>query len=355
VGGLGTPSSTAKTTRPGRYGEVLNVLPPGNAGNVDAAALAQLGPGKAADDPSSLLSGLSDPQGFFTTATPTQPRNFADQLERYDALNTRSPGSLTDAQLSSYFKEAPLGVAPADVVRVEHPRPGVTIRWDKDGVPHISGRTDADVAYGAGYADIETRMFLTDVLRHTGAATMAQFVGPTKANIAQDAAQLRVAPYTPAQLTRQIENLARRSPEARRLVHAFDAYIAGMNAEQDSLCPASTASVPLPGGLGMGFGEHCPVEYAALQRPPAPYTREDIVSIASLVGGIFGTGGGGQYTNAIWLQQLREEFGARQGRRIYDDLREKNDPESPACTRTCPGWRSPTCTPRPPSSAPARS
>ncbi len=330
AGVLAAPPSSAGTSADGhRYGEVLNVLPPGNDGNVDAVELAQLGPGKVADDPRSAGSSLLDPQGLFTTATPRHPANFADQLEKYDALSTVAPRSLTDAGLSSYFKDASLGVNPADVVRTERPRRGVVIRWDKDGVPHITGKTDADVAYGAGYANIETRMFLTDVLRHTGAATMAQFVGPTQDNIAQDAAQLRVAAYTPRQRTRQIENLARRSPEARRLVHAFDAYIAGMNDEQGNLCPAGTASVPLPGGLGMGFGEHCPVEYAALQRPPQPYTREDVVSIASLVGGIFGTGGGGQYTNAIWLQQLQEKFGARRGRQMYDDLREKNDPEAP--------------------------
>ena len=275
-----------------------------------------LGPGRAADDPSSLLGGLASPQSFFTTATPDQPANFADQLEKYDALNTADPGALTAAQLPSYFKDASLGVDPKDVVRTERPRPGVTIRWDTDGVPHITGRTDADVAYGAGIAVIETRMFLTDVLRHTGAATMAEFVGPTDADMAQDAAQLAVAPYTPKQINRQIDALAHRSPEAARLVGAFDAYIDGMNAEQDVLCPASTASVPLPGSLGMGYGEHCPVEYAALQRPPTPYTRADIVSIASLVGGIFGTGGGGQYTNADLAPAA--PAGPRQARRTPD-------------------------------------
>jgi hypothetical protein len=324
-----TVSGPASAAAPDPYGEVLNILPPGSSGNVDAASLFTLGPDKAAADPTSLLSGLQDPKAFFTTATPGAPTNFADQLEKYDALNTADPRKLTDSGLRDYFKSASLGVAPGDVVRTETPRPGVTIQWDRDGVPHISGKTDADVAYGAGVAVIEDRMFVTDVLRHTGAATMAQFVGPTDADIAQDAAQLRVAPYTPEQLAAQIDNLAKSSPDAARLTKAFDDYIAGMNAEQSALCPAATPTVPLPGGLGFGFGVRCPVEYAALQRPPAPYTRADIVSIASLVGGIFGTGGGGQYTNAIWLQQLQEKFGTAEGRRIYDDLREKNDPEAP--------------------------
>ncbi len=314
------------------YGQVLNVLPPGNNGNVNAQDLFTLGPGKAAGDPASLLGGLADPQSYFTRATATSPRSFADQLETYDALNAAQPSSLRDSDLTRYFKNADLGVDPADVVRTETPRPGVTIVWDTRDVPHITGVTDADVAYGAGVAVMETRMFLTDVLRHTGAATMSTFVGPTDADLAQDAAQLQVAPYTEEQIAQQLADFAKTSPEAARLQGAFDAYIDGINATQRKLCPATTASVPLPGNLGLGFGVDCPVEYAALQRPPAPYTRADIVSIASLVGGIFGTGGGGQYTNAIWLQQLQEKLGKTEGRKVYDDLRSKNDPEAPVTT-----------------------
>lgn len=325
------PASAAQAHRKAHrnYHGVLNILPPGADGNVDGQQLATLGPGRAADNPPSLLGALTSTQGYFTTATPSDPPHFADQLEPYDALNTADPGSLTDAGLTDYFKHADLGVPAGQVDHVERPRPGVRIVWDTHGVPHVHGRTDADVAYGAGVANTETRMFITDVLRHTGAATMSQFVGPTDADIAQDAAQLRVAAYRRHQLNRQITRLVHQSPVAARLVHALDAYVDGINDTQAELCPASTPTVPLPGGLGLGFGEHCPVEYAALQKPPAPYTRADIVSIASLVGGIFGTGGGGQYTNAIWLQQLQERFGDRAGRRMYDDLREKQDPEAP--------------------------
>ena len=79
----------------------------------------------------------------------------------------------------------------------ETPKTGVTIKRDKYGVPHIFGATDQDVAWGSGYANIEDRMFLTDALRHTGNSTSADFLGPSNANVASDAAQLRVAAYTP--------------------------------------------------------------------------------------------------------------------------------------------------------------
>jgi acyl-homoserine lactone acylase PvdQ len=297
------------------HGEVLNILPPGSNGNVDALGLATL--------------GLST-QG--TTATASTPAHFADQLERYDALNKANPTGLTD--LSAYFKDARLGVADADVVSTDKPKPGVTIKRDTYGVPHIFGATDDDVAWGSGYANIQDRMFLTDALRHTGAATSAEFLGPSDANVASDAAQLRVAAYTPAEAQAQIGRIVTRyGAEGKVLVGRLDAMIAGMNQAQQDLCPLA-ARAPVTGHVGVGLGERCPVEYAALNKSPEPYTRADIVAIASLVGGIFGKGGGGEAANARWLQQLQAKLGPVQGRKVFDDLREKNDPEAPTTSPT---------------------
>ena len=62
---------------------------------------------------------------------------------------------------------------------------------------------------------------------------------------------------------------------------------------------------------------------------PTDWTRADIVYIASLVGGIFGKGGGHEVQNAQWWQALRAKFGKKEALKIYGDLREKNDPEAP--------------------------
>ena len=311
-------------------GQVLNILPPGSNGNVDVPALASLGVTK-------LPTALSNPQGAqsaLLTATPTSPAHFADQLEMYDALGKVAPGTLSESSLTSYYKNARLGVADADVVSTETPRAGLTIKRDKFGVPHIKGVTDEDVAFGAGYANIEDRMFLTDVLRHTGSAHMAEFLGPTAANVAMDASQLRIAAYTPAEASQQIADVVKRYPvEGQKLLSRLDAMIAGMNAAQKALCPAAVP-VPNPGATGLGFGQKCPVEYAALQKAPTDYTRADIVYIASLVGGIFGKGGGGEEANARWLQQLQAKLGVAAGRKVFDDLREKNDAEAPTTSPT---------------------
>ena len=288
------PAKAAKAAED-PYGNLWNILPPGSSGNVTALDLVAL--------------------GGSTTATPTQPANFADQLEMYDGLTESTPADLTRGDLDQLFKRADF--TPQSVVSTSTPQPGVTIRRDGFGVPFISGTTFEDVEFGAGYAAVEDRMFLMDVLRHTGAARMAEFVGNTPGNVAMDQAQLRSAYYTPAEATAQVEKAAARAGAGgARLVAAVDAFVAGINAAQDDLCP--TVAAPT-----------CPAEYAALQKTPRDWAREDIVYIASLVGGIFGKGGGRELSNAAWWQTLKKRFGKTKALEIYTDLREKNDPEAP--------------------------
>jgi acyl-homoserine lactone acylase PvdQ len=291
------PTATATgAAAPKDYGTVLNVLPPGSQGRMNVAEVAQF------------------------EATGQRPKNFQDQLEMYDALNVPVPGSITDADLTKYYKDAALGVAPADVVRTYSPKPGVTIVRDKFGVPHVYGTTYEDTTWGAGYAGTEDRMFLQDTLRHVGAARSAEFLGPSEANIAMDAAQLRDADYTPAEAEAQVANLPKRfGAEGERFVRGIDAFLAGINAAQQAALLGPTK---------------LPAEYPALQIVPRDWTRADLIYVASLVGGRFGLGGGGEYTNAVWLNQLRAKFGAAEGRKVFDDLRERDDPEAPVTIGT---------------------
>ena len=286
---------TAVEARAGEsYGNLWNILPPGSHGNVTALDIA------------SLLG---------TTATPTTPAHFADQLEMYDALTKHDPGSITQADIEQLYKREDF--IPATVVSTKTPKPGVTIQRDAYGVPFITGSTFDDTEYGAGYAAIEDRMFLMDVLRHTGAARMAEFVGNTPGNVAMDQAQLRSAYYTPAEANAQIAKAAADAgASGQKLLGGVDAFLAGINQAQHDLCPIVAAPT-------------CPAEYAALQKVPTDWTRADIVYIASLVGGIFGKGGGHEVQNAKWWQALKARFGKTEALKIYGDLREKNDPEAP--------------------------
>ena len=323
-----SPTAAAPTLSPtsayDTNGQTLNIVGPGARGNVDIPTLLALG----VKNLPKLLGNPSDPQGALATATPTQPKNFADQWQMYDGLNRVDPTGLTDQALTKYYKDARLGGEASQIVSTEQPRPGVTIRRDRFGVPHIDGATVEDVSYGAGYAGIEDRMFLTDVLRHTGKAQMASFLGPSASDIAMDQEQLRIAPYTEAEAEAQISRVADRYPaEGPGLLRRLDAFLAGINDAQRALCPGAFG-LPTPGDNGVGFGLHCPNEYAALQKAPTPFKRADVVFIASLVGGIFGKGGGGEYANALFFQSMRQKFGTTKAIAIYNDLRRKDDPEA---------------------------
>ncbi|MCW2608042.1 MAG: hypothetical protein JWO60_2735 [Frankiales bacterium] len=286
-----TPTAAERAAAPDA-GAVLNILPPGSNGTTTAPDFAAFNAGG------------------------TRPTNSVDQLEMYDALNKLGTGTLTNGELTKYFKDGTLGVDPADVVRTYAPRDGVVVLRDKAGVPHVYGSTYAATVFGAGYVGTEDRMFLTDVLRHTGAARLAEFIGPSAGNIAMDREQLQAAAYTPQEATAQLAALPKRfGAEGQKLVDAVDDFVAGINAAQDALCPVLVAPT-------------CPVEYAALQQLPTDYTPADIVYIASLVGGIFGRGGGNEYANADFLQKLQTSYGAVNGRKVFDDLKERDDPEA---------------------------
>ncbi|MGH3712475.1 MAG: penicillin acylase family protein [Micromonosporaceae bacterium] len=310
--GLAVPGDAASRYLPttADYGEVFNVMPPGQSGTITAAKLA------------TVLAG--DPTGRTAVDGRNAPRNFANQWEMYDALGRLTPAQIRGAELTRYFKPAGFGVPPDQVLKVEQPKPGVTITWDSFGVPHIKGATYSDVAWGAGYAGTRDRMFLQDVLRHTGAARSAELLGATESNIAMDQSVLRSSYYTEAEAADQIERIKRENgAEGERLAAAAAAYVAGINAAQDAMCPA-----------GLLTGPECPAEYAALTKTPKPWKLTDVVYIAGLVGGIFGKGGGAEYGNAMLLQRLQKRFGQTQGRRVYEDLRGRNDPEAPTTTTT---------------------
>lgn len=304
------PAASAPAATDDRYGHVWNILPPGESGTITALDLAK------------VLAGGS------TTAVDGRnaPKNFANQLEMYDGIARRAPGSLTRADLDTYYKRAEF--TPRTVTREIRPKEGVTIRWDEWGVPYVNGTTFGNVAFGAGYSQVRDRMFLMDVLRHAGKARLAEFAGATESNLALDATQLQNGYYTEAEAFAQLEGLRRRyGAEGNRLADAALAYVAGINAAQEDMCPA-----------GLPTGPACPAEYAALQKRPEPWTAADVVYVASLVGGIFGKGGGTEYRNAVWLQRLTARFGRTRALGLYRDLRHKQDPDTPTTIATRTPW-----------------
>lgn len=283
------------------YGSVRNIVPAGQRGSINALDLVKV-----------LTGG-----GLTATDGKNAPTNYADQLEMYDNLNTVKPSKITDAVIDKDYKNA--GFVPEKVISTETPKAGVTIVRDAYGVPYITGKTFEDTEYGAGYAGTQDRMFLMDALRHLGAGRGAEFVGGTPGNIAMDRAQVRSAYYTPKEAEDQLDIIAKENgAEGARLLRGADAYIAGINAAQNKMCPAL-----LPVGV------NCPAEYLALQKKPTPWTRADLTYVASLVGGIFGKGGGHEFANGIFYDKLVKKYGKSKANKMFSSLSEKNDTEAP--------------------------
>jgi acyl-homoserine lactone acylase PvdQ len=271
-------------------GGFLNVLPPGEAGVDNAVQF-------AAYEAAHLI-----------------PAHFSDQQPLYQNLIYADP-TLTDAQVPSYFKDATFGVKPGDAMSSESPEPGLTIVRDNYDVPHIYGDTRAELMFGAGYAAAEDRLFMIDVLRHYARSELSSFVGGSPSNRAMDETQWALAPYNEQDLQSQI-NAAQSEYGAAgaQVVSDVQNYVAGIN--------AYIARAKLDPLL-------MPAEYLAIGKTPQPWTVTDVIAEASLIGGIFGRGGGSEVRSALALQALERRLGRIAGRGAWSDFREANDPEAP--------------------------
>lgn len=272
-------------------GGFRNILPPGSAG-VFGGNLFNVGP---------------------------LPAHFWDQQSLYEDLVYGTPG-LTDGQIANYYKDATFGVRPADIESSVKPRAGVTILREKDfGVPKIYGTTRANTMFGAGYAGAADRLFLMDVLRHTGRAELSPFLGG--ANLGSDSSQWNFAPYTEADLKKQITQFPKQYGKAgRQAVSDLNSYVAGINAY------IADAKAGRRGAV-------MPIEYSVLWLPETRTVERwkptDVIATASLIGGIFGAGGGGEVASAQAYNDLVDALGAVEAKAVWADFRAKNDPEAP--------------------------
>jgi acyl-homoserine lactone acylase PvdQ len=274
-------------------GRAMSILPPGENG----------------------LVTTSDALKF--ESTQQRPPNSQDQLGKYADLLYGYP-SLTDSTLHNYYVDESFGVRPADVTRTERPETGVTIYRDTHDVPHVYGATDATLAFGAGYAQAEDRLFLMDVLRHYGEGTLAGFLGGSCEFEQMDHDQLLLAPYTKQQAIEQVDALpAEYGAAGRRAKAMIENYVAGVN--------KYIASVRLD--LAQLPADYFAAVPGAL---PTRWTVGDVVAIAGLIGGIFGRGGGDEIANAHLLEYLRHKLGASDGTRAFHDFKLSDDPLAPS-------------------------
>jgi acyl-homoserine lactone acylase PvdQ len=239
-----------------------------------------------------------------------RPTTFVDQLLLYDDLIQAAP-KLTASDLDKYFKPAAFGTDGATLE--SSPRPGVQVYRDAYNVPKVFGATRSDSMFGAGYVSAQDRLFLMDVLRHTARARLSELAGP--ANLEMDAAQLLIADYDEDELQQMLDrSAAAAGAEGAQIKQDLLDFVDGVNAYI-----AEARSDP----------DKMPVEYPALGKEIEDWKATDTVAIASLIGGIFGKGGGEEARVSLAYRAIRKRFGRRAAEGVYQDFRDFDDPEAP--------------------------
>ena len=291
-----TPPQPTYQLNDAAAGDAMSILPPGEHGLYNAADIA----------------------AYETNGT--RPAGADDQLSKYTDLLYHSIG-LTDAQLPTYFDDNSFGIPSGQVARTETPSSTVpvVIYRDTHEVPHIYAQDRASLAFGAGYAAAEDRLFLMDVLRHYGGGTLSAFLGPSCADEHMDHNSLLLGGYTQAQKQAQIDSLPTQyGALGQDLQTAATSYVAGINAYV-----SATQTNP----------QLLPADYAAAVGPPQPWQVTDVIDIATLVGGIFGKGGGIENANAGLLKYLQTQLGAA-APTVFTDFKDANDPDAPTTIAT---------------------
>jgi acyl-homoserine lactone acylase PvdQ len=271
-------------------------------------ALVVLGPLSAAPPP------LPRPADYATDAYSILPpgengslnfdKNTNDQAKLYDAL-TPLRGNVTMADIRRLFKPEPLGLGKDKPRSVERPIAGLTIARDRYGVAHVFGKTQADVAYGAGWVTAADRGLLLALIRGPARIAALDVPGLDPLALALSGKNFVPSADTEAFLANQIDALSQSGPVGQRVVAVIDAYVKGIN----------------------GY-------YRAKGIPVQPYTANDVVAAAALIAARFGANGGQEIQNSEFLSALQTALGADKGRSVFDDLQEANDPEAPV---TAPG------------------
>jgi acyl-homoserine lactone acylase PvdQ len=293
------------------------------AAALSVAAIAAFAPAAGAQAPRHLdpafLTSIEDAQLHGTVTPPgSDSRHATTEIAAYDDLVQGFP-KLTDEELRTrYFKTLLFG-KPIAAGRTYSPRGDVTVVRDaKWGEPIISGLTDGGMAFGAGYVAAEDRLAIMELLRAIGRSETFELAGTAAAWLA-DAEAARLYGYTEAEWQEQIDRLPREyGKPGADIVAMLEEYVKGINAY---IAEAERGEVPLPLGLSdLGIGA------------PAPWRPTDVVAAVSTVRSLFGAGGGSELNNAAVLAGLVEDFGAKGGRAIYDDFRNRDNADGPVHT-----------------------
>jgi acyl-homoserine lactone acylase PvdQ len=196
-------AGSAAGSRRDHAATALNVLPPGQAGDVSLG------------------------------------KHSTDQIALYDGL-TPLFGAIKPSHLRRYFKPENLWTGNEKAVRTERPKRGVRILRDSFGVPHVFASTRSDVQFAHGWIAGEDRGILMELARGPGRIAAIDAPGISAFGLALSGKQFIPSLQAEAFLAKQVAILQAMGAEGRRFLADIDAYTAGINAYRRK------ADLPLP-------------------------------------------------------------------------------------------------------------
>ena len=228
-----------------------------------------------------------------------------DQGKLYDRL-TPLRGNITQARVEKDYLSEKFGVT-GKVLRTEKPKAGLEIVRDTHDIPHIYGENRADVMFGSGWAAAEDRGLLLQL--GLGPAYTAALDVP---GVNPFGLLLSARSFTPSkESTEWVENqkasLEEKGATGEQVIHDLENWAEGVNAYEQTLPPSSRLKT---------------------------VTLADAIAGNAFIGSIFGNGGGGEISNSELLGRLQEKYSEEESMKIYQDLREANDPEAPTTAKT---------------------
>jgi acyl-homoserine lactone acylase PvdQ len=222
------------------------------------------------------------------------------QARMYDGL-TPLFDDVGRGDLFRYFKSERLGTKGQCPCRTERPRKGVRIVRDEHNVPHIYGKTNDAVTWGAGWALAQDRALLLEQARYNARVAVIDAPGLEALDLIVGLKSFAPSARTEREVAKEAKILrSRYGRRGRRFLHDIDVFVKGINAQ-----------------------------YRRAGATAKPWTRNDVIALNAVKSELFGEGGGGEVQAAQMLDGLQDAFGAGRGFSIWDDLRQRQDPETP--------------------------
>ncbi|HEY7453997.1 MAG TPA: penicillin acylase family protein [Thermoleophilaceae bacterium] len=229
------------------------------------------------------------------------PKQASRQARMYDSL-TPLFRDVRPRDLNRYFKSEKLVTAKqARRMKKERvPRRGTKIYRDGHNVPHIFGRTNDDVTWGAGWALAHDRELLLEQARFNARVAVVDAPGLNAIGLVVGLKQFQPSSQTERELQKEVGKLRQYGKPARRLLHDMKVYVKGINAY-----------------------------YKKAKKTHRPWTIRDVIALNAIKSELFGEGGGDEVDAAEFLDGLQDALGPAKGYTVWNDLRQRQDPETP--------------------------